>query len=80
MTPEQGPTTGTIDARGTLTRAESHVFEVRVTVSRPGQPDATVNREYRSKDAASTDKAIQEVWSGVSNEVKARMRTVNDGA
>ena len=60
--------------------SEQHVFEVEVRVSRPGQEDAHVYREYVSKDAASTDKAASEVWAGVSNDVKARMKTVNDGS
>lgn len=57
---------------------ESHLYELEVRVSRPGQPDATVHREYQSVDAASTDRAIQEVWGGVSNDIKARMHPVAD--
>jgi hypothetical protein len=80
MTPEQWVTLGTIDAHGSLTMAaEEHRFEVDLIVRRPGQPDATVSREYVSKDAASTDKAAKEVWQGMDAGTLARMHPVNDG-
>jgi hypothetical protein len=54
-------------------------FEVEVRVKAAGQEDAVIHREYVSQDAASTDKAAGQIWSGVSSDVKARMRTVNTG-
>ena len=61
-----------------MTAKEQHRFELEVRVSRPGQEDAVINREYVSQDAASTDKAASEIWAGVSNETKAHMCPVND--
>ena len=58
---------------------ESHVFEVDLIVRGAGQPDMVISREYVSKDKASTDGAAGEIWSGVSPDVKARMRGVQDG-
>ncbi len=61
-----------------MTDKEQHRYELEVRVSVHGQEPAVINREYVSQDAASTDKAIQEVWAGVSNEIKAHMHPVND--
>ena len=57
---------------------EGHVFEVDLVVRAAGQPDMVISREYVSKDKASTDGAAGEIWNGVSPDVKARMRGVND--
>ena len=61
-----------------MTEKEQHRFELEVRVSRPGQQDAVINREYVSQDSTSTDKAIQEIWYSVSDATKARMHPVND--
>ena len=57
---------------------ESHVFEVEVSVKRPGQLDATAHREYRSQDAASTDKALSELLGGFTAETEKRLSRVQD--
>jgi hypothetical protein len=59
--------------------SEKHVFEVELRVKAHGQDDAVVSREYVSADKASTDGAAGEIWAGVSDDVKAKCRTVNDG-
>lgn len=56
---------------------ERHVFEVDVLVRANGQPDAIVSREYVSREKASTDGAVTEIWEAVSDDIKARMRPVN---
>jgi hypothetical protein len=56
--------------------AEEHPFEIEVRVRAHGQEDAVLHREYISHDAASTDKAIKEVWDGMSAGTKSRMRLV----
>lgn len=61
-----------------MSESESHPFELEVRVRAHGQEDAVSHREYVSNDAASTDKALKEIWDGVSNDVKARMRGVGD--
>lgn len=78
MTPAIWPVLGTIDAHGTLTMAEEHPYEIEVRVRAYGQEDAVLHREYVSRDSASTDKALKEVWDGVSQQTKARMRLVGD--
>ena len=61
-----------------MTTKEQHRFEFELRVSRPGQKDAVINREYVSFDKASTDGAASEIWAGVSDEAKAHMCPVND--
>lgn len=58
---------------------EEHRFELEVRVSAHGQEPAVLHREYTSEDAASTDKALSEVWGAVNDATKARMSPVNDG-
>ena len=58
--------------------SEQHRFELEVRVSAASQPDAILHREYTSKDSASTDKALTEVWAAVNNDTKARMSPVAD--
>jgi hypothetical protein len=58
---------------------DTRVFEVDLIVRAAGQPDARVSREYVTADKASTDGAAGEIWAGVSDDVKAKCRTVNDG-
>lgn len=58
---------------------ESEVFEVEIKVSRPGQQDAFVRREYTSRDSLSTDGAARELAQGFTAETDRRLRPVNDG-
>jgi hypothetical protein len=81
---------GTLDVSGDLTwasnlpappaeivvAAEEHPYELEVRIRAHGQEDAVLHREYISHDAASTDKAIKEVWDGMSAGTKSRMRLV----
>jgi hypothetical protein len=82
------PIVGTIDQDGNATSyllappaeivvaAEEHPYELEVRIKAHGQEDAVLHREYVSKDAASTDKALKEVWDGMGAGTKARMRLV----
>jgi hypothetical protein len=58
---------------------ESRCFEVQVRVSAAGQPDAVVNREYVTSDAASTDKAARTIFDAIHADERAKMRPVADG-
>jgi preprotein translocase subunit SecA len=63
----------------TETHAEQHPFEVEIRVRAARQQDAVYAREYVSQDAASTDKALKELVTGISSDTLERMRGVQDG-
>jgi hypothetical protein len=59
--------------------SEQHRYELEIKVSAHNQPDAYIRREYATSEKASTDGAAGEIWSGVSDDIKARCHPVNDG-
>jgi hypothetical protein len=52
-------------------------YELTVRVSTPGQTDAVLHREIVT-EKQSTDGALSELWSSVSDAEKAKMCPVND--
>lgn len=56
---------------------EQHHFELEIRVKAHNQPDAVLHREMTSKEKASTDGALTELWGGVSPATKAKMRDVD---
>ena len=62
-----------------LVGAEEHLFEVEIRVTGVDPENtASVFREYKSQDAASADKAGQEILDGLSGAVKGRLTYVAD--
>lgn len=57
---------------------DKHVYELDVTVRSADGTEATIHREYHSSREKPAD-ALNEVWSAVSSDIKARMRSVEDG-
>lgn len=56
---------------------EQHVYELEVRIRASNQPDSVIHREIVT-DKATTSEALGEVWVGVSNDVKAKCRGVED--
>jgi hypothetical protein len=59
--------------------SKNRVFEIELRVKAHQQPDAVISREYTSHEKASTDGVAGEIWEGVADAVKAKMKSVADG-